>query len=123
MISFPNFQKMLGARSHYRAASQLAEWRRGLRPFIGTGENYIRGDSAAPKTAEFARNLRIVASPVRAQQDVALTEKLLLYGFILQYCLLVNLAGEAPCRGEIDEDWFSLALCFLEGCVREGTPL
>lgn len=50
-------------------------------------------------------------------------KKFLLNAAIFESRLFIDLAREAPCRSEVNEDWLALVLRLLEGSVRERLPL
>ncbi len=66
-----------------------------------------------------ACNFRIVASPISTQQNVISPNEFLFNALIVQHSLLVDLAGKAPRRTEVDQDRLSLVLGHFKRGVRK----
>ena len=87
------------------------------------GEHNVSWDTATTNFAQCACDLRVVASPICTQQNVMPPNELLLHALVLEDGFLIDLAGKAPCRGEVNEDRLALTLGRRERCIGKGPPL
>ncbi len=69
----------------------------------GRVEN-IGGYTASINGRELAGDGRVIASPVGSKQDVVSGAQSAFYLGIVEHRVLIDLAGKAPCSGEVDEN-------------------
>jgi hypothetical protein len=84
------------------------------------GEHDVGWETPTTDFVQCVCNLRIVASPISAQQNEMLPNEFLFNALIMQHSLLVDLAGKAPCRSEVDQDRLSLVLGHFKRSVRNN---
>jgi hypothetical protein len=83
----------------------------------------VGGDSAAAEGGEGLGDGGILVGPVGAEEDGAGVAKMLLDVGAVEDEALVDLAGEAPAGGEVDEDGFAPGSGLGEEGRGEGLPV